>query len=550
MRLAVLALLLVSSSVLAQQDPLSRPQGKGGKSGPWSGTGKTGAVATGGLPSCEAGIEILKAGGNAMDAAAATIFALSVTDGTLFCFGGEVPILVYDAKRNVVEVVCGQGAAPRLATREHFAKGIPAKGIEPAAVPGAVDACLTVLERYGTKTFAEVIAPTLRILDKKERPWHADLAATIRRMIDTEKASPNDRRRGLRLVADYFYRGPIAREIDAWSQENGGLIRYVDLATHTTRIEEPVTATYRGHTVYKCGIWTQGPYLLQTLQMLDGIDLKAMGHNSADAVHTQVEAMKLALADRDVYFADPNFAQVPLKELLAPKYTELRRALIDPKQASLVQRPGDPVKGAALLEKFTPRSGPGGTDNDTTTCVVADKFGNVVAATPSGFSGMVAGKTGVYLGSRLQSFNTWADSPNVIEPGKRPRITLTPTLVFKDGKPVIAVSVAGGDMQDQSTLQLLTGIIDFGLTAEQAVTTPQFGTDHLLNSFGQKAPVLGNLQLNPAFSEAVKQDLRDRGHKVVARRPGQNPVVIRIDPATGTIFAAGDPNSRRHALAY
>ncbi len=522
---------------------------KGKKAGPWSGSGKTGAVATGGLPSCEAGIEILKAGGNAMDAAAATIFALSVTDGTLFCFGGEVPILVYDAKRNVVEVVCGQGAAPRLATREHFAKGIPGKGIEPAAVPGAVDACLTMLDRYGTKTFAEVVAPTLKILDKNEKPWHADLAVTIRRMIDAEKESPNDRRRGLRLVADYFYRGPIAREIDAWSKENGGLIRYVDLATHVTRVEEPVTATYRGHTVYKCGIWSQGPCLLQTLQMLDGLDLKAMGHNSADAVHTQIEAMKLALADRDVYFADPNFAQVPLKELLAPKYTDLRRALIDPKQASLVQRPGDPVKGLALLENFKPRSGPGGTDNDTTTCVVADKFGNVVAATPSGFSGVVAGKTGVFLGSRLQSFNNWADSPNVIEPGKRPRITLTPTLVFKDGKPVIAVSVAGGDMQDQSTLQLLTGMIDFGLTAEQVVTTPQFGTDHLLNSFGQKAPVLGNLQLNPAFSEAVKDELKARGHSVVAKRPGQNPVVIRID-ATGTIFAAGDPNSRRHALAY
>src|SRR5262249_14886311 len=157
----------------------------------------------------------------------------------------------------VVEVVCGQGTAPRLATREHFAQkgGIPGRGIEPAAVPGALDACLTVLDRYGTRTFAEAVAPALRLLDRGERPWHADLARTVRPLVDVEKQSPTDRRRGLRLVADYFYRGPIAREIDAWSRANGGLIRYTDLATHVTRVEEPVSAEYRGHTVYKCGVW-------------------------------------------------------------------------------------------------------------------------------------------------------------------------------------------------------------------------------------------------------------------------------------------------------
>src|SRR5207244_669724 len=229
----------------------------------------------------EAGLTVLKAGGNAVDGAAATILALSVTDSRAFCFGGEVPILVYDAKRGGVEVLCGLGTAPRLATQKHFDKpgGIPGRGVEPAAVPGAFDAVLTALDRYGTKTFAEVVAPALKLLDGGQQEWHADLAKTLRRLVEAEGESDGDRRRGLRLVADYFYRGPIAREIDAWSKANGGLIRYPDLATHVTRIEEPATVEYRGHTVCKCGVWNQGPYLLQTLRLLEGFHLRAVGHN-------------------------------------------------------------------------------------------------------------------------------------------------------------------------------------------------------------------------------------------------------------------------------
>src|SRR5262249_29189118 len=189
------------------------------------------------------------------------VLVQSGTDGVSFGFGGEVPFLVYDAGRRVVEVLCGLGTAPRLATREYLASrgGIPGRGIEPAAVPGALDACLTLLDRYGTKTFAEVTVPMLALLDKHEQEWHADLAQTVRRLVEAEKGSATDRQRGLRLVADYFYRGPIAREIDAWSRANGGLIRYTDLATHATRIEEPVSVDYRGYTVFKCGPWTQGP---------------------------------------------------------------------------------------------------------------------------------------------------------------------------------------------------------------------------------------------------------------------------------------------------
>jgi len=520
--------------------------------GVWQATGTHGAVAAGGQGAVDAGITLLKAGGNAMDAAAATILALSVTDSTAFCFGGEVPILVYDAKRGVVEVLCGLGTAPKLATQKYFDKpgGIPGRGVEPAAVPGAFDACLTVLDRYGTKTFAEAVAPTLKLLDRGGQEWHADLAKTLRRLIDAEKSSGGDRRRGLRLVADYFYRGPIAREIDAWCRDNGGLLRYTDLATHVTRVEEPVTTTYRGYTIYKPGVWTQGPYLLQSLMLLEGFDLKPLGHNKPETIHLEAEALKLAMADRDAWFADPLFVDVPLAELLSSPYVQLRRGLIDAKQASLIRRPGDPLAGKALQDNPDLRFGPGGDSQDTTTCLVADGQGNVVAATPSGFSGVVAGKTGVKLGTRLQSNNNWPGHANCIEPGKRPRITLTPTIVLKDGKPVIAVSVAGGDMQDQATLQLLTSAIDFGLSPAEAVRAPRFGTNHHMGSFRQKAPELGSLILSPEMGSDVAKALGDLGHKVTSRRPAENSVMIAIDPQTGMLKAAGDPRARRHAGAY
>jgi gamma-glutamyltranspeptidase/glutathione hydrolase len=507
----------------------------------------------GGAEAVAIGLAVLKNGGNAADAAVATLLAQTVTDANQFCFGGEVPILVYNAHRGVVEVLAGQGAAPRLATRDYFQKkgGIPGSGIEAAAVPATLDACLTLLDRHGTKTFADLATPTLAILDRHEYEWHASLARTLRRLIEAEKASGGDRDRGLRLVADYFYRGPIARELDAWSRANGGLLRYSDLATHVTRIGEPTCVDYRGHTVCKCGPWTQGPYLLETLQLLQGFDLKRLGPNRADTIHLAVEAMKLGLADRDVYYADPLFVEVPLTGLLSPKYAALRRPLIDPNRASLVQRPGDPRAGKALLDQEDTRRGLGGPATDTTTCLAADAQGNVVAATPSGWSGALAPDTGVWLGSRLQSFNTWEGHPNCIEPGKRPRITLTPTLVLKDGKPVIAVSVAGGDGQDQASLQMLLDTIDFGLAPKEAVAIPRFGTSHFLGSFRQARPDLGSLLINPTVGEDVITELRRRGHIVkVQASPLWHPSVLTIDPKSKTLQAAGDPRTGRHAAGY
>ena len=546
LRFALVALIVPSALVAVAEE----------KAPFWNASGSQGAVIAGKPDAADAAIEILHRG-NAVDAAVSALLVLSVSDSGNFCFGGEVPIMVYDARRKVVEVISGQGAAPRLATLDYFQRqhgGHIPGGNDPttAAVPAALDACLTALDRYGSLSFAEAAQPMQRALKESPTGWRADLGKTIARLVEAERGS-SDRRRGLRLVADYFYRGPIAREIDLWSRQQGGLLRYADLATHVTRVEEPVSIEYRGYTVLKCGPWSQGPYLLETLRLLEPLDLKAMGRNRPDYVHALVEAMKLGLADRDTYYADPLLADVPLQELLSPKYAELRRPLVDMARASQELRPGDPIAGRALLGTLPQayRLPPEGRIHDTTTCVVADRDGNVVAATPSGWGGVMAGNTGVMLGSRLRSLNTWPSHPNCIEPGKRPRITLSPTLVLRQGKPVVAISVAGGDQQDQVTLQLLLDWIEFGLEPADAVTAPRFITNHLVGSFNQTPPQLGSLLVEKSLGQETIDALSARGHRIqVAKPPFGNPVMLVLDPVTGHMQAAGDPKAARHARAY
>ena len=279
----------------------------------WKASGRAGAVAAGDSRAVAAGIEILKEGGNAADAAVSVILALSVTDYGDYCIGGEVPFLIYDVKREAVEVLSGQGAAPRLGTLEHYRKigGIPQRGdpnnLQSAAVPAVIDLCVTALMRYGTMTFAQTTQPVLRILEGGDQAWHPKLARTLRRLIEAEEQAAGGRRPGLQAVSDRFYRGDIAKELDAWYRKNGGLLRKEDLAAHRTLVEKPVTVDYRGYTICKAGVWTQGPYLSQTLRLLEGFNLQEMGHLSADYIHVVAEAMKLALADRDRYYGDPRF---------------------------------------------------------------------------------------------------------------------------------------------------------------------------------------------------------------------------------------------------
>ncbi|GIW88757.1 MAG: gamma-glutamyltranspeptidase [Isosphaeraceae bacterium] len=503
-----------------------------------SASGTLGAVSAGGAEAVEAGMTLLRNGGNAADAAAATLLALSVTDAHLFCLGGEVPILVFNAQRQTTEVLAGQGAAPSLATPAHLAPNgsIPTRGLLPAAVPAAPDAILTLLERHGTRRFADVVAPTLDLLDRHALPWHAQLAQTLRALVQAESSTP-DRILGLRRAADYFYRGPIADQIDAWSRAQGGLLRRHDLATHLTRIEEPIALDYHGHTILKCGPWTQGPALLQALLILQNDPLD--DSDPAADIHLIIEALKLALADRDSFYADPLFAKVPLSTLLDPNYARQRRALIDPNHASTELRPAQPLQPGQLDHA-----------HDTTTCLVADRWGNVVAATPSGWSGTLAGQTGLWLGTRLQSFRVEPDHPNSIQPGKRPRITLSPTLVLRDGQPVLAISVAGGDLQDQVTLQLLIDLINRRRDPITAVAAPRVSTAHHIGSFAQSPPRLASLTLDDRIPPSIAEALQALGHQIDrSRNPIGAPSILVRDPRSGRLTAAGDPRAGRHAAA-
>jgi gamma-glutamyltranspeptidase/glutathione hydrolase len=528
----------------------------------WHATGKTGAVAAGGAAAVAAGIEILEQGGNAADGAAATILALSITDHGAFAIGGEVPFILYDAQQSQVKVLSGLGRAPRdqAAIDWYMANGIPNDGdIKAAPVPGAVHLCVTALKLYGTISFAQAVGPTLALLERgapAERPdWYPRLAVTLRKMIETEQAATGSREDKLQAAVDRFYKGDIADDLVAWYVEKGGFLRKEDLAAHVTRVEDPVTVDYRGYTVCKCDTWTQGPYLCQALRLLEGFDLQEMGHLSADYVHVLTEAIKLAMADRDAYYGDPLFADVPLEALLSDAYTELRRPLIDLESASLEVRPGDPYTPAPLSGSGVYRPGPGG----TTTCVVADRWGNVVSATPScnvfGNKGD-GGRTGVTHGNRLRSLNTTPGHPNCIQPGKRPRITLTPTMVLKDGVPVLAISVAGGDLQDQTTLNLLLDHVEFGMLPEKAVRLPRFATAHHEDSFDPNPDrreafiQAGSLRVHTGIGESVCQELAHRGHDVsTTDGPIANPVMLYIDRESGTLYAAGDPDAGRHAAA-
>ena len=534
----------------------------------WKGSGQGGAVAAGKPAAVAAGITLLEADGNAADAAAATLLALAVTDYGFFAVGGEVPLLIYDAKQQEVKVLSGLGRAPLdpNAIEWFYANGIPSGGsMKSAPTPGAIDLCVTALRLYGTKSFAEAVAPTLALLDAGEAEWHPRLAVTLRKLIEAEQNCQGTREQKLTAARDRFYKGDVADELVAWYKETGSFLRKKDLAAHITRVEDPVSVNYRGYTIHKCGTWTQGPYLCQTLRLLEGFDLKAMGHLSPDYIHVVTEALKLAFADRDQYYGDPLFVDVPMKELLTDEYTEKRRTLIDMQAASHQRRPGDPRTNKALAMNAAPVDRIANIPNsDTTTCVVADRFGNLVAATPScNLMSNTPGPSGVTQGNRLRSLNTTPGHPNRIEMGKRPRITLTPTLVTKDGKPVLAVSVAGGDLQDQTTLNLLLNHIEFGMLPEKAVTVPRFNTAHHQGSFDpnpnreQAFVRAGSLRVSEDIPAKVQQALAERGHRMrTTAGPIGAPVMIYIDHNTMTFHAAGDPQSvgfggdiGRHAAA-
>jgi gamma-glutamyltranspeptidase/glutathione hydrolase len=566
-----------------------------------------GVVAAGRTFVADAGAQLLASGGNAIDAGVASIFASAVVEISHFGLGGEAPIIIYSARDRRVVVINGQGPAPKAAAPSMFAgkTTIPGNGPLGATIPAVVDAAALALEKYGTRSLAEVMAPAIALADgfpmyeflrtylQSERKtteayeWSArtyypdgvvtptgqvfrqpNLAATLRAIVAAEqqaKSTGATREAAIQAGRDAFYKGSIAQRITAAVRAAGGVMTDEDLAGYRGRIEEPATVPYRGYTVHKAGFWNQGPALLQTLRILEGFDLAKMGQGSADATHTIVEAIKLAYADRDRYYADPDFARVPGAALLSADYAKVRRGLIDPARASTEERPGDPERGAARIstleeEKASrnlrvgePLSEPG----DTTSIQVADAAGNLFSATPSSGwllgGAFVAGDTGVPMSNRMQAFRLEADSPNVLAGGKRPRTTLTPTVVLKDGKPFLAIGTPGGDSQDQQILLVLLNVIDFGLDVQAAIEAPRVNSLHPQSSFDDHRAQPGVLEVERTFPAAVIEDLRARGHVLRLRGPygiSTGVVAAGFDPVTGRLRGGADPRRERALVAY
>lgn len=605
----LLALACLVSTALAQRKEFERPARHAVR-------GTRGAVATGSDAAAEAGMRMFLKGGNAVDAGVAAMFAASIAEYSHFGFGGEAPILIR-TKDGKVRAIAGVGAMPKLATAEFFRqrrlqpgeilappeqgglKGvIPVAGLMPALVPGMVEAGLVALRDFGGKPFAEVIAPAIELADgmpiDEQRSgsiergrrffdlWPSsrrvflpdgqtpqpgavfrqpDLARTLRSMAEAERkalASGGSRNAGIDAVRDYFYRGEIARKIDAFSKDNRGLLRYEDLAEFHLQPEEALSASYRGVVVYKPGFWSQGPALLQALNIVEGYDLRAMKYNSAEYLHTLTEALKLAYADRDTYYGDPKFVKVPADRLLSRAYAADRRKLIGP-MASLDFRPGrignPPPRHPADAEMVRVMIDDALAARDTTCVDAMDKDGVVFSSTPSGawMPSVIAGDTGIPLTQRAQSFLLIPGHSNELAGGKRPRVTLSPTLVtMANSAPYLALSTPGGDNQEQSLLQLLLNVVEFGMNAQAAVEAPRFQTRHLVSSFDNHAMNPGDLLLDERIAPSVGVELAERRHKIGNRSrwgSGAAPVMIRLTPG-GVIEAGADPYGYRTARAW
>lgn len=548
----------------------------------------------------EAGYRLLEQGGNAVDAGVAAVLAATVTEQSRFGLGGEMPLLI-KMRGKKVRLISGVGVAPTGATVEFYRNRkpepwekagrhapIPSAGIRAAATPGVFDGLLVALTKYGTKSFAEVAAPAIdyakngfplpeefasflardqqilslwpvsykfyfprgRVPRRGDVARYKNLARTLESLVKAERRAKGNRGKKLQAVRDLFYRGKIAQKIAAFCAANGGLITAADMAGFEATIERPVRGEYRGYTVYKPGFWSQGPVLIEALNILEGYDLRAMGHNSADYLHTLVEAMKLAMADRDRYYGDPAKAEVPAERLLSKEYAAERRRLIDPKRASTEHRPGTILPPLDLSSGVNPESVAGERQwvSDTTCVNVVDRKGNVFSATPSGawLPSVIAGDTGIPLSTRLQSFVLTAGHANRIEPGKRPRITLSPTIVTRGGKPFLAMSTPGGDNQDQAALQVFLNITAFGMTPQEAVEAPRFQSYHLYGSFGAHVFTPAGLALEDRVPAQVAKELERRGHRLSVRGPWSNsasPTVIMITHEA--LHGGADPRRAR-----
>ncbi|HEX6988914.1 MAG TPA: gamma-glutamyltransferase family protein [Bacillota bacterium] len=573
--------------------------------------GRSGVVAAGHYLAASAGLHILRAGGNAVDAGVAAGVCLNVALFHLTSFGGVAPIILYHRASDTLVTLDGLGVWPALADREHFVRhhgGImPEWSILRAVTPGAPDAWLTALERFGTRRLGEVLEPAWELaargvpvapsvslglqrheaeLDRIDplarslffpggralAPGRVlvqdDLAATFRALMDEEARA---RRRGLsreeaiRSARDLFYKGWIAERMAAFAEERGGWMRYNDLAGHRVETGTPLHGRYRDLDVYTCGPWSQGPLLIQFLNLMECFDLPALGHNSADYLHVLTEAMNLAFADRENYYGDPRFVEVPVTGLLSKAYARERAGLIQAERAfGRMPDPGNPWRHepggagreAARLDVsryLAPRETLKG---DTSYVAVVDGEGNLFSATPSDptfWTPMIPG-LGFGLSGRGSQSRLEADHPASIAPGKRPRLTPNPAILMRDGQPLLAIGCPGGDAQTQAMLQVLLNLFEFGANVQEAIEAPRVVTFNFPNSFAPFPYHPGRLDVEARIPEGVRAELARRGHDVRVIEdwaPSAASVhIAAVNPVDGVRIGGADPRREGQALAW
>lgn len=516
----------------------------------------SGCVASSQPLASQVGLDVLKRGGNAIDAAIAMAAMLNVTEPMMTGIGGDAFMLVYSSKTKELKGLNASGRAPRALNLDYFKKkgikSMPIEGMEPITVPGAFDGWVTLLEKYGTMKMADLLAPAIEyaeqgfpVMEKTAEDWESETAKLKKTPAAAANYLPDGRAprageifrqknlaRTFRALArggrDAFYKGEIARQIVDYCQKNGGFLTMQDFAEHRSEWVEPISTNYRGYTVYECPPNGQGITALITLNILEGFDLAAMRSQPELYYHTLIEATKLAFADRNKFIADPAFAKVPVSELLSKQYAASRRALIDPNKVIDSPAPGQVVN-----------------DSDTTYFTVIDKDRNAVSFINSLYelfgSGIVAGDTGIILHDRGAGFSLDPSHANRIEPGKRPFHTIIPAMVFKDGKLLLSFGVMGGGIQPQGHVQVLTNFIDLGMNLQQAIEAPRF-----------RYLTATRVLLEDAMTDSVIGRLIEKGHQRATERGvsmggGQ---AIMIDPASGTLMGASDPRKDGMALGY
>jgi gamma-glutamyltranspeptidase/glutathione hydrolase len=566
--------------------------------------GRSHAASSGHYLATLAAMRVLDRGGNAVDAGVTASMALSVLQPDMVSFACVAPTLIYMKELDKVVSLAGLGYWPKNTDVAKLiaagnGKAVP-ENLLRTVIPAAPATYITALRRYGTISFEEAVTPAMELakngfavypllssnieyLENSFKRWpdneriflpkgrapkvgelfvQEDLAKTMARLIQAERDCKGDRDKKLAAVHDYFYRGPIAREISDYHAANGGFMTFDDLAAFEVPIEDSISVNYRGYTVHACDVWCQGIVLLESLKILEGYDLKAIPHNSADYAHLIAAALNLSFADREAYVGDPKFVKVPRDAMISEAYARRQRARIDMQKAfNRLPDPGDPemtgsVPGGLTAGALASPHGLSRLSQDTIYNCVVDRWGNGYSATTSDNASetpIIPG-TGLAISSRGCQSRLESGHPAEVKPGKRPRLTPNPAMAFKDGRLFMTFGTPGGDQQSQGMLQVFLNVVDHGMTVQQAVEAPRVSSQSFPNSFAPHAYYPGRLNVEEDFGPAVIEELRRRGHDVEVwpRFPAANAAVcaIKVDPETGLRHAGADPRREGYALAW